>query len=132
MSNKKEGISIPALGGSSLLTVFSLLCLTVLALLCFSTALSQQRLTDSALESVTAYYDADFQAETIFARIRAGDIPGEVTVEGSAYSYSIPVTQYQTLEVALEEGEAGWTVLKWQVQTADIVLDDSLNVWDGQ
>lgn len=132
MSRKKEGISLPALGGSSLLTVFALLCLTVLALLCTSTALSNQRLTDSALDSVTAYYEADTQAEAIFARLRMGEIPEGVTVEGNQYTYRIPVTQLQTLEVAVEKGEAAWTVALWQVKTADIVLNDELNVWDGK
>ncbi len=47
------------------------------------------------------------------------------------YTYSIPITGQQTLYVALQEGDTGWTVLRWQAVTGDILLDDSLNVWDG-
>jgi len=43
--DKRRRFSVPAVGGSALLTMFAVLCLTVFALLSLSTALSRARLS---------------------------------------------------------------------------------------
>ena len=65
--NKKKSFSPPVIGGSSLLVIFSVLCLTVFALLSLSTVLADQRLEDASVKAVAAYYEADCAAEEIFA-----------------------------------------------------------------
>ena len=61
----KRGTSGPpaAVGGSSLLVIFAVLCLTVFALLTLSTAAADSRLSQDAADAVEAYYQADSQAE---------------------------------------------------------------------
>lgn len=127
----KSGISSPAVGGSSLLVIFGVLCLTVFAVLSLSTALSARRLSDANGENVAAYYAADLEAEGIFARLRNGETVPGVRTDGRVFCYSCPVSQYRTLEVALEKKEEGWTVLRWQLVAQLEHVEETLPVWDG-
>ena len=60
---KGQKMNLPAVGGSSLLVIFAVLCMTVFAVLSLSTVLAEQRLSETAAESVAAYYRADLQAD---------------------------------------------------------------------
>lgn len=130
---ERERNSPPAFGGSSLLVIFAVLCLTVFALLGLSTVQAHGRLADASVEAVVDYYTADSQAEKVFARLRGGESPPEVTVTGDVYAYSCPISPSQKLEVELMRREKGWTVLRWQaVSTMEMNGDDTLAVWDGE
>lgn len=128
---QKAPISPPAIGGSSLLVIFAVLCLTVLSLLSLSTVQAEKRLSDIAASSVTAYYEADLEAQAIFARLRAGEtVPGVEESEG-IYRYVCAISPNQHLEVALrKEGEC-WTVLRWQTAAQPEEISTTLPVWDG-
>lgn len=130
---KKSGISLPAVGISSLIVIFAVLCLTVFALLSISTARSQQRLADSMKAAVTGYYQADNAAEEILAALRRGEQPECVTRNGDIYTYACPISGTQMLAVSVRiEGET-YTVLQWQaVSTTDWEADDRLPVWGGE
>lgn len=128
---KTSGIP-PLLGGSSLLTIFAVLCLTVFALLSVTTVTARQRLSENALASVIAYYEADTQAELVFARLRNGEHPAGVTRDGAVFRYACPISHNRSLQVELKKEEKGWTVLRWQEVTQPLVIDDSLPVWDGK
>ena len=52
MGNKKERVAVPAIGGSSLLVIFAVLCLTVFALLSLSTVQAGDRLSDASADAV--------------------------------------------------------------------------------
>ena len=128
--NKK--VRVPAIGGSSLLVVFTVLCLTLFAVLGLGTVQANIRLTDAAAEAVSAYYAADTEAEIILARLRRGDIPETVTRDGDVYQYSCPVTSRQMLAVAVRLTPTDYEVLRWQViSTAKWEADDSIHVWQG-
>lgn len=123
--------SSPAVGGSSLLVIFSVLCLVILALLTLTTAQAEKRLSDSNLSACTTYYEADRHAEEIFARLRAGQMPEGVQRIDDHYHYSIPITAYQSLQVQLQHQD-GWQVLRWQtVVTSYPDIDETLPVWNG-
>ena len=123
--------SSPAVGGSSLLVIFSVLCLVILALLSLTTAQAEKRLSDSNLSTCTAYYEADRHAEEIFARLRAGQMPEGVQRIDDHYHYSIPITTYQSLQVQLQHQD-GWQVLRWQtVVTSYPDIEETLPVWSG-
>lgn len=129
---EKERFSPPAVGGSSLLVIFAVLCLTVFALLSLSTVRADGRLSDASAEAVANYYAADCQAEEILARLRAGELPGGVTVDGDTYAYTCPISDTQALEVEVRLEGTAWTVLRWQaVSVTDWQADDSLQLWDG-
>lgn len=127
-----------AVGGSSLLVIFAVLCLTVFALLTLSTAAADGRLSQEAAEAVEAYYRADSQAEVLWARLRAGERPEEVTetaedAGSTLYEYTVPVSQGQELRISLRLEDGIWTVVQWQaVSTVDWQADEDLTVWDGE
>ena len=124
--------NVPVTGGSSLLVIFAVLCLTVFALLGLSTVQAGTRLSQRTAQAVSDYYQADCRAEEIFARLRAGQMPADVTAEHNVYSYVCPISDTQQLCVQLLRAEDGWTVLRWQAEsTAEWQPENDLNVWDG-
>ena len=130
--HKKQRLSVPVVGGSSLLVIFAVLCMTVFALLSLSTVLADGRLNQASVEAVSAYYMADTQAEEIFAKLRQGELPEEVTEKNGIYTYSCPISENQTLQVKLQKTAAGWKVLRWQAVVTAEWEEDTLNLWDGE
>ena len=129
---KKKRISAPVVGGSSLLVIFAVLCLTVFALLSLSTVQAEKRMADAAAEAVTAYYAADLQAQEVFARLRAGETVTGVAVEGNTYRYSCGISEHQILEVTLEKEEDIWRVCRWQVCASPEEVSETMPVWNGK
>ena len=123
--------SAPAIGGSALLVIFAVLCLTVFALLSLGTVLAQQRLADASVQAVQDYYEADLEAQRIYARLRAGETVDGVQTEGELFRYSCPVTERQTLEVEVKKEANGWRVCRWQVVVHMEPISETLPVWDG-
>ena len=132
MDKKKSSISFPAVGGSSLLVIFAVLCLTVFALLCLSTVQAGARLSAASAAAVEGYYQADCQAEEILARLRAGEVPEGVSAHGDTYQYECEISDTQALVVEVQVQDGTYSVLRWQaVSTVDWEADDALQVWDG-
>ena len=133
MDNKRVRAGGTVVGGSSLLVIFAVLCLTVFALLSLSTVQADGRLSETTAESVRAYYAADRAAEEVFARIRGGEIPADVVpCACGGYAYACPISDTQTLCVEVHPAADGWQVVRWQAVTAgEWESDDSLNLWDG-
>lgn len=130
--DKRRRFSPPVVGGSSLLVMFAVLCLTVFALLALSTVRADGRMSEASARSVAGYYEADSRAEEIFARLRAGEIPNEVTEHQGVYTFACTISDTQELRVAVENRADGWVILQWNaVSTADWQEDNSLNLWDG-
>ena len=128
-----DRVILPAVGGSSLLVIFAVLCLTVFALLGLSTVQADTRLSDASAEAVQAYYAADGAAEAILARLRNGEMPDGVEADGSWYSYTCPINETQALFVTVEVTGGAYTILQWQAQpTIRWESDDTLVVWDGE
>lgn len=131
--DKKSRRAFPAVGGSFLLVIFGVLCLTVFSLLSLSTVQAGQRLADASTQAVTAYYQADCQAEELLARIRGGELPAGVRKQGQNYTYCCPISDTQTLCVEVQLSGTEYTVLRWQaVSTADWRPDEKLEVWNGE
>lgn len=131
--DKRRRFSPPVVGGSSLLVMFAVLCLTVFALLALSTVQADRRLSDASARSVEAYYAADCRAEEILAEIRAGKIPEGVTEADGIYTYVCEISDTQDLRVSVQVKDGNWAVLQWSaVSTADWQEDDSLDLWDGE
>ena len=131
MNRRVEKPQFPMVGGSSLLVIFAVLCLTVFALLGLSTVLADKRLADVGVESVSDYYAADSEAEEILARLRSGEIPDNVTLEDNVYYYSCTVSPTLSLQVEVSAGD--WMVLRWQtVSTVSWQADDSLELWSEE
>ena len=122
----------PAVGGSSLLIIFAVLCLTIFALLSLSTVQADRRMAEASLNASRSYYEADTKAEQILALLRQGELPDGVIKDNDVYRYRCEVSDVQALEVEVRVNGATYQVLRWQlVSTAEWETDDSLNVWNG-
>ena len=130
---QRDHLSSPATGGISLLTVFAVLALTVFALLSLSTVRADERLSLASAQAVRDYYAADNGAQEILARLRAGEVPLDVTIDGGIYSYAVPISENQELQVELRVEGSIYTVLKWQaVSLGDWEeVEGELDLWDG-
>ncbi len=122
----------PAVGGSSLLVIFAVLCLTIFALLGLSTVQADKRLAEASSEAVKKYYEADTRAEIILAQLRQGIVPEGVEREGDIYRYQCEVSSVQELHVEVQIIGDKYEILRWQlVSTTEWEEDDSLNLWSG-
>ena len=130
---EKEESSFPAVtGASSLLVIFSVLCLTVFALLSLSTVSADHRIAEENAKAIVSYYDADAEANRILAKIREGEIPAGVTNEGGIYEYSCPLSDTQVLAVRVRVEGEDYSILRWQtVSTYEWEPDTDLPVWLG-
>ena len=129
---KKRQSHFAVVGGSSLLVIFAVLCLVVLALLSLSSAQAEQRLADASLAAITDYYRADSRAEAIYAQLRCGQLPEGVERSGSRYTYRVPISDAQELVAAVEHRNGTWTVLQWQAVSTDREENESAHaVWPG-
>ena len=130
---KKTRFSPPALGGSSLLVAYAVLCLTVFALLSQSTVRADGRLAGASVQAVQDYYAADAQAQEILARLRNGETPEGVTLSGSGLlqaGYAVPISDTQELQVEVILYLDGYEVLSWQaVPAGEWAPDDGLDLW---
>ena len=136
---RRETFSPPAVGGVSLLVAFAVLCLTVFALLSLTTVQADARLAEASARAVEEYYAADYAAQEILARLRSGEIPVEVTTHsedswhrGTRYTYAVPISDSQELQVeVLLDGE-DYEILRWQAQyTGEWETVEGLDLWDG-
>ena len=122
----------PAVGGSSLLVIFAVLCLTIFALLSLSTVQADHRLAEASYQAVQEYYEADTKAELILAKLRQGELPENVIKNEDIYSYNCQVSDTQVLEVVVEITKDSYRVLRWQLaSTTEWEADESLDVWNG-
>lgn len=131
MARLEQKVQAPMIGGSSLLVIFAVLCLTVFALLGFSTVQANRRLEQVSVQAVEDYYNADTRAETILAQLRGGQMPEGVQLSDGIYSYQCKISDTQEIQVQVRAED--WKVLRWQsVSTIHWTESDSLNVWDGE
>ena len=139
---KNRRFSPPLVGGSSLLVIFAVLCLTVFALLSLSTVQAAGRLSEANARSVEEYYKADCEAERLLAELRTGTVPEDAAYQenmnfhqpGDTYcAYSVPLSDTRELTVTvLLLPDGSWDFLRWQVvSTVDWQPDEGLDVWDG-
>ncbi len=134
MAEEKRKFSPPAVGGSSLLVIFAVLCLTVFAMLSLSTVLADERLRSASAEAIENYYAADFEAERVLSEIRSGERPEGVEFKDeNIVSYTCPISDTQVLAVEIELTQEGYRITRWQaVYTADWTPDNKINVWSGK
>ncbi|MBR2122949.1 MAG: hypothetical protein IJ930_08525 [Lachnospiraceae bacterium] len=147
----KDERSPVLIGVSSLLVIFSVLCLAVFAMLSISTVQTDKMLITRTVETVSARAAADAKAQTALAGLReglgqaAGEAAGitDLTQEGSIWHYSCPITENLRLCVSVEIGAADdaagadggqrdYRILRWQEEIIkNWVPDEDLDLWQG-
>ena len=121
-----------AVGGSSLLVMFSVLCLVVFALLGVSSVQADIRLSEASAAAVTAYYEADCRAEWILAELRRGETPVGVERSGNRFYFECSVSETQKLIVEGMLDGADYEILRWQtVSLTDWEGESGNELWDG-
>lgn len=129
----KKPLSFSIVGGSSLLVIFAVLCLTVFALLSIGTVQTASKLSQHSADAVNAYYNADKEAERILSQLRSGIIPEEVSCNNGIYSYICPISDTLELHVKIKLNTPNnYTILQWQsVSISQWKIDDNIDLWDG-
>ena len=128
---KRQQLSLPAIGGSSLLVIFAVLCLVVFSLLSLNTVLAEKRISEASAQAAVDWYAADLKAQEVFARLRAGEpVPGVIRT-GDKDTYSVPISEHQTLLVTLKEENGCWEILSWQTVAHPEDEETALPVWQG-
>jgi len=121
------------LGSASLLTLFAVLCLTVLSALSLTSAKNEETLARRAADATAQYYEADAKAAAIYDATLRGDMQG-VTVtplaeDGVYCRYTVPMGDTQQLEVELDKN---LQILSWRtVYTALWQPNEGIDIWDG-
>jgi hypothetical protein len=123
------------IGSASIIMLFAILSLTVLAALSLLSANSQYALARRSADAVTDYYEADYEASRIYERVAAGDY-SEVEIYGETgaeyYRYSVEVSSRSALEVVLSSGEGRPAIISWRVtETDEWIPDGTLDLWGG-
>lgn len=85
-------------GGSSVLVILAVLCMTVFALLSIATVKADIRLSEKQVSAIEDYYEADCRAEEIIGQLREGKVPEGVTQNGDVYSFSCQISSKRVLE----------------------------------
>lgn len=120
-----------AVGLSSVLVIFAVLCLTVFSLLSLSTVRADGRLAEKSRRAVYDYYAADCCAEELLSRLRSGEIPEGVTAENGVYRYLCALSDTQVLTVEVSINGADFEILRWQaVSTTHWQADEKLHVFN--
>lgn len=119
-----------AVGLSSLLVIFAVLCLTVFSLLCLSSVRAYDRLAEKSRQATLDYYAADCCAEELLAQLRAGNT--DMTPEDGVYRYSCALSDTQILSVSVKVQGTDYEILQWQTQSiTNWQADEKLHVWTG-
>ncbi len=153
----RSGIGI---GYVSVMMIFAVICLTILAVLAFQAASSDEKLSEKNTDFTHEYYAADTEAKRILmdldnAALSASESPffedsftelsaasGAMltrTAEGFRAEYSVELNERLSLFVgavfykvpSAHEGER-FKIVEWRTASAVESVDKPLNVWDGE
>lgn len=114
-------------GVTSLVTILCVLCLSVFAVLTYSAAKRERRLSELTAEYTAAYYEADRQAAVWAAALPTDGVP-----EGDIASASFPAGGEQVLEVEVRKSGDAYEILRWQmVYAGEWKAKETIEIWDG-
>ncbi|MDO4582435.1 MAG: hypothetical protein Q4B96_07645 [Bacillota bacterium] len=146
-SGERRGFGVNV-GSASIVMIFAVLCLVVLATLTLLSANSEQKLAARSAQAVSDYYAADAQALDIYAAlhrsiVEQGNTPAQAAREtdgvqllsaaqGGFLSYAVDIDGQQQLQVLLEPAAERLEVVAWQAVTVgEWEVDTYLHVWSG-
>lgn len=128
---KKSGPEFQVhVGSSSILLIFVILCLISFATLSIVSANADAKLSRRVEERTTAYYEACNQAQAVIAALDDNlaaaytdslDEEEYFAAVGKQKSYTIPISELQTLSVTLDilyptvHGDPFYRITSWQV-----------------
>jgi hypothetical protein len=118
------------IGGSSLLVIFSVLTLSVFALLGLSTVRAGLRLAEGNRKATEQFYEADRRAEDTLAELRQGKLPEGVEAQGNVFAYSVPISKTQVLSVVVTVEKENYEIHQWKaINSKEWNPDEYIKVW---
>ena len=131
------------IGGSSILVIFVLLCITTFAALSLVSALAGHRLAVQMVESVNARHEADSIAEQILSQI-SQIVQERVNIEtrldeigvvyyDSIISFDVPIIDGLVLEVRLLHTNQSLQITQWRIRAYydPEIYEQGLPIWSG-
>jgi hypothetical protein len=145
LNQKQSGAT--GIGSASLVLMFTVLSLAILAIISYTAANREKALADAEAALVTGYYEADLAAEQVVAEILAGDAIPETALgvaitqgwddgyQADTAEFVCPISDKKELHVKIAVGDesGAYNVITWQMR--DTVMwqpdDSELPVWLG-
>ncbi len=139
-------------GYLSIMMIFVVLCLTMLAALSYSSAAAEKKYSDKSGEYTREYYAADLEAKRVLAEIDAvaaeyggpqgigfadglTDIEGVsvlVLPDGAEVSWQTPVNEKQSISAKVRYSLNGYEITEWKTVFSSESENKPLNVWSGE
>lgn len=139
-------------GYLSIMMIFVVLCLTMLAALSYSTANGENKYSQKSAEYTKAYYTADLEAKRTLAEVDGivseyGDpadfmllaeldgmenISYENVPGGIEINWSTPINQTQSIFSKVKFFEDGFEIISWRTDSNSYQEKKPLNVWSGE
>ncbi|MBQ8787481.1 MAG: hypothetical protein IJZ61_07585 [Oscillospiraceae bacterium] len=151
MKNKTRPAGIGT-GYLSLMMIFVVLCLTMLAALSFSAAESERKYSEKSAEYTKSYYDADAAAKRTFAKVAEiaaeyddysdfmflgeldmiDGVSYESTPVGIEISWTTPINDRQNIYSQIKITKSGIDITDWRTIQGNVPEEEPLNVWLGE
>ncbi|HOH70153.1 MAG TPA: hypothetical protein PLL21_04345 [Sedimentibacter sp.] len=152
--NRRTNVSV-GMGGTLIITVFVVLCLMIFAVLSFTTAYSDLKLSNKAQEITTDYYSIHGRAEEKLAEIsdvlydtdvneskesilrKLSDIDGiDIDEENLNIQYEVSGEKNQKITVALNlffTDRANYEIRAWNLSNIELPVyeDEIIDIWEG-
>ena len=152
--NRRTNVSV-GMGGTLIITVFVVLCLMIFAVLSFTTAYSDLKLSNKAQEITADYYSIHGRAEEKLAEIsdvlydtdvneskesilrKLSDIDGiDIDEENLNIQYAVSGEKNQKITVALNlffTDRANYEIRAWNLSNIELPVyeDDIIDIWEG-
>lgn len=139
-------------GYLSIMMIFVVLCLTMLAALSYSTASTENGYSQKSGEYTKAYYTADLAAKQTLAAVdgivakyddytdfmllaELDEIDGveyNIRMNGLEVRWVTPVNKSQSISSVIMYSGVGYAVLEWRTVSKNDEIDNHLNVWSGE
>lgn len=139
-------------GYLSIMMIFVVLCLTMLAALSYSTAQNERKYSEKSGDYTKAYYAADLEAKRVLAAVDAAaseysdytdfmllaELDGIDGIEYKAFqggleiSWTTPINNRQSIRSVVEYSAGGYKITDWRTVYADYETSAPLNIWSGE
>ena len=140
-------------GASSVLMVVVSLLLVAFSVLSFVSAQSDMNLTDTSIESIKKYYDAEYKAQLLLSEIdhvlsksafdestsELKSLSAELYISADrAIIFIVPINDDKQLQILLHPDDAnedinGYRIYSYKtINTASWDPEVELNIWEGQ
>ena len=124
------------IGSASIIMLFAVLCLTVLAALSLLSANSQYSLAERSAEVTRAYYAAEVKAAQMYDLVKNGDLSSVSLYEQNGetlYSYTVDIDEFQSFSVLIAIEDGTTQIRSWKiVEAGNWTPDDFFDLWTGE